>query len=275
MTNKKNIPTEISTQELLELIKTLPEEPVEPKPQLAVAKEEYVPKDVVLSFVMAFEIKIGEDKVYTRNLYKLFKLWSESDVSLKTFTTRLSILIPSTYEYGKTYFYINKNWLNIAKIIDEKKVKKTRHQYIPLNSIKKINKWLKSSNLKTGDIYIEADILFFVFDTWCYRRKESTPRLVSFTRYMKRIFNNKKFNEDHQTWFGVDEQIYNCITDEAVRNWRYYREKNSKTPGMPKDDKLFNVAFSEVRYEIQKTIKKEREEQELKKKQRKISRLKT
>ena len=278
MSERQKLPTEISTEELLELMKQLPEPSAQPKIQTAIAKEEFVSSNIIVSFVMAFHFQPGEYLVHTKVLFKLFKNWSNSDISIREFTINLNYYIPSKYTNGKTFFCLNFDGLTIANIIDKRQFK-TRHQGLPVHSVKRFKKWIAETKLQKGDIYIESDILYFIFDTWCYKKKISTPRYTNFVIYLKRVFNHVRLRNEGMTWLGVNEEIYNCITEDAVKNWRYYREKKNKGIGMPRTNKRINVAFSEVRYEVQRVVKEElkaEEERKLnKKKQRKISRFKT
>lgn len=249
---KPILPNQISTEELLDIIKNQKIQDNLPQPkQKLVQTETWESSDIYLSFVMAFNLIPGEHLVHYKVLYALFKQWNNNDnISLRVFLSNFAKYLPYKLISHKKHFCINASAVNLSIILEKEKSKKQVNVVSKLVE-NRIVKWLKDCKLEKGSIFVERDILYHLFDTWCYNRNLSPSVKKSFTYVCTKHLNKKLLSKNTIPWFGVNEEVYNCLNEETVKNWRHGSEKktNYKDHSIPRkyrDQAIYPQLFDEM-----------------------------
>ena len=250
---KIKLPTQLTNTELLELLQdqSIPITNV-PK-QTAVTPEDNKPKDIYLSFITAFNLGHGENLVDNRVLFSLFKEWyGFQGINKRKFIINMGKFLLSEVISNKVYFKINTGNTKIQLLFEKTKDKKIKKRTLKNGTTRKrIEKWLLESNIRPGNIYVEHDLLNYLYDTWCYNRNLPSSNSNIFLPILKLTFKHKKIAPPHGhaeiDWIGVNEEIYKHLNEEIVWNWRHGREKKKKFTGktIPKNRKK-NAIFPEV-----------------------------
>ena len=192
-------------------------------------EEEIIPNvesDAIISFISIFDIKAGTQQVPSKALYKLFKK-SKPHIKMASieFTHRLS----NYFTYKNTYFYINIDVFFIGE-----KIKKPRRK----THISKIKARLTSVlafmghyNIKPGDTYIEWDILYYFFNTFCVFEGRRSMKCADFINIISQHLPSKhlKPSINGGKCFGVDECIKEKLDKDVIKRWREGRAKYKPT----------------------------------------------
>lgn len=224
MENKKSPPkliNEYSVEELLELMGSSKED-VSQK-----SEEEYVSNQSI-RFLAYYDIKPGNHRISTKMLFKLFKSWTKDksykyEDFVKDLYNQLEMKTTTFQRNKHQYFKINKNILNITRYLEESKPKKIIFRKTMFYK-KFMEEFLEQHNIKAGPIFVEADILYYLFD---YYNQKKTRRMVSYEKFVSLChlyFDTKQLGLG-STWFGVNESIKSLITEEWVKTWRQGRVK--------------------------------------------------
>lgn len=204
--------------------------------------------NIVLSFVQRFSLTSGEHKVRVNLLWKLFKMWAPwHGLTRGEFGKRLYQIIPSNNNYIK----LTKENQELADKIDVLFHKK--NQALKHTGVYKIRfeHFLKVHNLSPGDLYVEADILYYLHDKWCYNQRPSKSPLGENTfNGLCRLYINHKYlaGESNMVWFGVSENITQYLEKEEVKNWRIGRikyGKKSEKRFVPKKESKEKILYEE------------------------------
>lgn len=228
MENKKQPPKlihEYSVEELLNMMGTAtPENPEQIKEK---TEEEKIDNQVI-KFLLYYDIKPGTQRISSKTLFRLFKSWNK-DTSFKysQFLKDMfsSLQLRHTTQDFKTisYFKLNKSLTNIVRFIEEAKPKKILFRRT-MNYKKFMEEFLAEHNLKAGNIFVEADILYYLFD---FHNSKKGRRMIGYERFVSMChlyFPDKQLGFG-STWFGVDESIKAMITPEWIKTWRQGRVK--------------------------------------------------
>lgn len=217
----KKLPHELELEELLSAIKNTDTSDI---------KIQY--DDPILSFTQAFKLTPGQDLVSSKVLYKLFKLWHpDTAFSNTNFSFQLSKYIPRQ----KEFYLVNKNFLSISKqiqdLLSEKKKDKTKSK----TWSKHYHAFLEDTGIESGSLYVEADILYYLYNRWRDNNKRTT--LLSYENFCKITnlhFEKKRLTESTKNWYGVSKNIKSLITREEVERWRESKN-NAKKKYIKKD----------------------------------------
>lgn len=249
---KKN-PNLISDEELLKLLE-------ESEEDSDVA--EYSFDSSVLSFVQSFNLKPGKDKIVKKQLYKLYKLWNKGIQKLTqtSFTHELSNYI----EHKGSYFLVDKSLFDIANFIKEEKQRNTRDRTKSKYWHKHITDFLTFTKLEEGTIYIELEILNYIYMNWVQKSKRkihlSRRQLI---KILDLYFDVTAISTGSHLWVGVNEQIENLITKKEVDRWRKYRAKKKKASYYPKEEwKKFALYWEENKEKIEEDCLKKEDDTE-------------
>jgi hypothetical protein len=224
MENNKSSPkliNEYSVEELLKLMDSSKEDVTQK------SEEEYVNNESI-RFLAYYDIKPGNHRISTKLLFKLFKSWTKDrsykyENFVRDLFSQLEIKNTTFRREKYQYFKINKNILNITRYLEESKPKKIIFRKTMFYK-KFMEEFLEQHNIKAGPIFVEADILYYLFD---YYNQKKTRRMVSYERFVSlcHLYFESKQLGFGSTWFGVNESIKSLITEEWVKTWRQGRVK--------------------------------------------------
>jgi hypothetical protein len=207
--------------------------------------------DPVHEFILAFNIKQGTNKVTTNILYSLFVTWNPyKKVTRKSFMRKLYNHVPVDPSYNSIVFIDKqtKDILTAMQNYHEKKKRLTSYKFTNKAQIEKAKQFFKECDVKPGSMYIEADILFFLYDTWCYKNKRNPLTISHFTNLAKLLLDHRNLSRTDSIWFCVHEDIKKHIDVNAVLNWRRGRERRGKAKKykVQKEDRK-NIIYPEAK----------------------------
>lgn len=218
---KPRSPTELSLAELLEAVKgqELIDENVSPSFN-----------DPIASFVQAFNIKPGKELISDILLHKLFKLWNKNSfINIRNFNRQFGQYIPSQRR-NRRFYFVDQQVLKIIKTIEDIE-KKTA--FVPTKSkafYKHFERFLEKTNLKPGELYVESDILYYVYNRWCDDTRYKNPLgYKHFISFCDLNFEVKRLSNSTILWYGVNKEIKTLITRSEVERWRQGRLRYAKT----------------------------------------------
>jgi hypothetical protein len=233
----KNTIKEVSIEDLLSALDNKQED-----------STDIIVDDVVFLFIQAFNIKAGKNKVSSKLLYDLFKLWNTSETLTPVkFSMQLSKYFEKPDENSKFYL-LNKEIADIVKTIHQYNVGTSTAPKADLgikskNVHRHFNKFIDKYGIQPGKLYVECDILYHLYDTWCYNKKIKTLSYTRFKELCMMFFDSKKLSQGNVNWIGVDPSIKQHIDTTTVSNWREGRKRRGKE--------------KEEEYKIRKRNKKE------------------
>lgn len=220
------LPNEISLEDLLKSLDGI-EELNNPPTNTELDLSELSP---VISFIQAFNITHGEHLVRDRVLYKLFRLWAkDSFIDQKNFNNQFGrYIIPSSIG-GKRYYSINTDHIKISQstlaIIKDHQRDRTKSKHYKAH----FQKFLNHYGLEAGSVYVEAEILYYLYDK--VNTEKGRKNLFNFEGFLQMgrlFFSQKRISSNKIAWFGVNQNIKNHLTEEMVRNWRQGRLKHGR-----------------------------------------------
>lgn len=224
MSNTRKLPHEFSVDDLL---KQLDEKTVaEPWKNTDHIK---VSSNPILSFLQAYNIKIGTKKVKADTLYKLFRLWKKDTlIDKKNFNFQLHKYIMTGIIRNKLYVFMNKEMGDILMLIEsikkEHTLDRTKSKHFRLH----FETFLKKHEIKEGKLRVESDILYHLYDTWCYKRGKHPIPYNKFTTVCDLYLEYKSPGDQRLRYYYVDQSIKNYIDPTTVKNWREGRQKYGK-----------------------------------------------
>lgn len=233
----KNTIKEVSIEDLLKALDNKQED-----------STDIIVDDVVFLFIQTFNIKCGKNKVSSKLLYDLFKLWNTSETLTPIkFSMQLSKYFEKPDENSKFYL-LNKEIAEVVKTIQEYSVGTSTAPKANLgvkskNVHRHFNKFLEKYSIRPGKLYVECDILYHLYDTWCYNKKIKTLSYTRFKELCIMFFDSKRLSQGSPNWIGVDPEIKQHIDVTTVSNWREGRKRRGKE--------------KEEEYKIRKRNKKE------------------
>lgn len=180
----------------------------------------------ILSFIQAFEIDIGKEPVSDKVLFTLFKHWNKTTLfTQRSFNSQLELYIPSERK-NKKYFYINKKFTEIAEKIEKIEQKRAKPRSKSKTAIKHFESFLQETGIGSGSLYVEWDILYYVYNRWCDdNRKICQFGERSFCDMCHLYFDHKMIARNSLVWFLLNNNIKKYITKEEVERWRQGRKK--------------------------------------------------
>lgn len=257
MKNKKQPPKLIHEYSVEELLKFM--DSSEGSQSIAQkSEEEYIDNEVV-KFLAYYDIKPGIHRINSKVLFKLFKAWTKNKTYKQAdFLNNLRIQFESNKKilnYEKyLYFKINKSLVNITRFLEEAKPKKITFRKTMFYK-RFMEEFIEEHKLFKGPIYVEADILYYLFDFYNYKKGRRSIGYERFVSMCYLYFPYKQLGFG-STWFGVNESIKNMITPEWVNTWRQGRVKYGY---ITKDKK---TEYKDKLY-LQKNLKEETQRQKI------------
>lgn len=212
--SQKKLPVTKSTEELLKDLE-VPEEIVE---------EKIESKDTVITFLRFYNIEPGLEKIHQRQLYKLYKEFTENPLIQYTFAENLSLYIPWTMVKEQKVYLINQKAMNLSeKALEflDKQTKHPRHKALPSQA--HFKNFVDKYNIKRGTgtnwIWVSAVIFYNLYDKWTYSIKKKSPfSEKSFRDLCKLYFEHK---EDPQLlWFKLNISICQHLSREMDKKYK-------------------------------------------------------
>lgn len=217
MENKK-LPTELDIEELLKAVEQAPKEVISKK-----TAEEQV-ENKIFQFVMFYDIKPGYHKVPKRLIHIMYKYWSKEKMPRNAFTYEFHKVF--TGKENTTNYFLNKSVATLLKQHESDKPKKI--DYTKSKTYQKLfADYLNHYNIKPGNLYVECDLLYYLFDMFVTKKRRASIGFFKFFSLIANKFNKKDLGYG-VTWFGVDESIKQHLPQEVVERWRQGRAKYAK-----------------------------------------------
>lgn len=250
----QKLPNELSVEELLKALEDTSKaekkeitSPTLPNIENDSLNESYP----VASFLDAFEIKNGNSLVSDAVLYKLFTIWNKtSGMNKSLFNRQMQLfLIPSLVKKGKVskiYYRLNKSATNLVKYVNYYHKEKKRNQRTNKNYKKYYEKFFKDIGIEGGPLFVEADILYHIYDNYMYKRNRKSYSYHTFELVCSLFFEVKYFTDFTAPWFGVSENVKQHISKEAVENWRKGRKRRGLKTRKVKEENKQETLYPEI-----------------------------
>lgn len=213
---KKN-PANITDAELLSLLEDLEDGDLEIEPAF---------DSSVLSFVHSFNLKPGKDRVVKKQLHSLYKVWNKglTKLSQKQFTNEIT-----KYLGQDTHYYlIDKSLFTVADFIKTEKSRRGLDRSKSKTWHTHFTSFLNDTGLKEGTVFIELEILYFLYGQWAHYTRKTRLGSKTFLKILDIYFDVKAIGPSNFLWVGLNEQIKNLITKQEVERWRKNRDKKIK-----------------------------------------------
>jgi hypothetical protein len=221
--SKKKYDTDLSIEDLLKALNN------------SSAEDTPVTNDPIFSFIENFKITHGTNRVSPKLLYKLYRSWNKKHIITQAqFSSQFTKYYP--LHTTNPYYLLNSEIADLVLQIE--KLNKPKSYSVKYKSVHEhFNKFLNLFNIKPGNLFIEADVFYHVYDTWAY--KNNVRKNFSYERFVtvcELYFDNKFFDGSEVLWFGVDQSIKQHISTQAVTNWRQGRKRRGKKSKVSKED---------------------------------------
>lgn len=183
----------------------------------------------VPQFLSFYKIKSGKDLVLKRVIYKLYTYFSENPISKEKFGEQMAQYVISRQVGPYFYYVINQKALDLSKHAYDHIIEQT-HDRIKIPAWKNhFDKYLERYKLKTGTFFLEAYILYNLYDKFVYETKKRMPLgYQQFIKFCKLYFDAERVTQDGVTYFGIDKSIKEFITDDEIQQLRKSKKHNGK-----------------------------------------------
>ena len=185
----------------------------------------------ILSFIQAFKIQNGIQKVSDKLLYQLFKLWNNTRIDKRNFNIQLSKYIDCEIKYSRRMYLVDISFLNVAEICEKFIRNKKRDKTKSLKWKNHFDQFIEDTKLTEGQTWIEGDILYYIYNNWLDSKKKKTG--FTFGVFMEILHihfeTTTKLTTGMIRAFKVNRTaLLNNITREEVERWRLGRQKISR-----------------------------------------------
>lgn len=186
--------------------------------------------DPIFSFTQAFNIVPGKELISDSVLHSLFRLWHrDSFIDIRNFNMQLGRYIPSE-KRNRRYYRVNKKISETVRILQELKNKHTLNPTKYKGYHKHFEHFLSETGLDAGEVYVESDILYYIYNRWCDQIKRKSPLgYNNFCAFCSLNFESKRLSESNIHWYGVNNKVKELITRSEVDRWRQGRTRYAKT----------------------------------------------
>ena len=215
------------------------------------AKETVESTDPIFSFIQTFDIKEGNRKIQCDLIYDLFCLWNKNERITKLkfvelFNRYFEMYGTAGYSRRNRHYLLNKEIVDIVKHIEIFKKEKPENKHKYKTYKKHFERFINTHQIISGDLYIESDVFYHIYDTWTY--KNNMKNFLSYKKFVNissLYFEPKNFEGSELVWFGLDSSIKQHISPQAVANWRQGRAKRGKASKVNKEDET-NIIYPET-----------------------------
>ena len=185
-----------------------------------------VPGHDIPLFISTYNIQSGTEPVNNKLLHRLYKSWSKNPVDEKAFSREINLYF--TGKNGRSV-NININALKLSKMAQDEFLKrKTVKSRSPMYR-SHLEAFMKHYGVKKGTFWMRGEILFDLYQKWCYSNKSSTKLgPVQLTSILKLYFKFKKVCGGTMM-FAVDQSITKHFSNERLEKTRNSRKKHAQT----------------------------------------------
>lgn len=183
--------------------------------------------DTIFNFLTAFNILPGKHSVSDNLLFKLFKQFDRKYIKSKqSFNIVVSQYLPKRLSANRVFYLINNNIWQVGKTLLTKVQGRKRDVTKSKTAHKKFEQFLGANSLEPGNVYVEGDILYYIYNGWCDKVRRQPLGYLRFINLCNLYFEKRSMaGYKYVPWYGLNESIKDCITKEVVNNWRIGRAK--------------------------------------------------
>lgn len=217
----KKLATELTNDELLKALNegTIGDGPVD---RMHIAVNELKFSDKIHAFISKYNIRPGEHKILSKQLYVLFKQ-DYPEYSLGYFTRRISNILPSERtSMNRTLLFIDKNVLDISKSVEKKFIKTSSTVSRQRNHKRHIEAFLKFFKIAPGTNAITFTIVADLYDRWTYKTKKKRMTNNILSTLLQMYLPHKKHNNER--YFHINNDIFKVVSKRQLQTIR----KNAK-----------------------------------------------
>jgi hypothetical protein len=221
------LPSAKDTQELLKDL-----EFYTPSEEETFLEEDY--KNDILAFLSTYNVQPGKTEVSDTVLYYLYSQWSQDRIGRKPFNMELSKFFQRKTNRNKLFFLINQDGMSLSKAGFSIVKSKTRDAVKIKTKKRHFEAFLNARHLSPGDFFIEADILYRLYDKWTYDNKHKMPLgRKSFYSFLYLYFKCKEAK--NTKYFAVEQK--GLFKHVSTRKLAIIRKKNEskKKPKVKKE----------------------------------------
>lgn len=182
---------------------------------------EAVDNDVLL-FISTYNIQSGKDRVHKNILYRLYKNWSKEPVGVTKFGREIGLYLGSVGNWT----YVNQNAIKLSKMAQEAFLKRKKVKTRSPHYKAQVERFMKECCISKGTFWLEAEILFDLYDEWCYSNNRSTQLTVQNLSALLKLYLKYKALKTGKV-FAVNKSITKHISNERIRNIRNSRKKRN------------------------------------------------
>jgi hypothetical protein len=193
----------------------------------------------VLQFLADMSIYPGTNYIRGTLLYKLYKQYTESPVTTMEFHTLLKGYLEYTEATGPVLFQLNRHAFELTKQLADFLVKKNKLKKVNTRHYRKhFEDYLAAYSIKKGTQYIQAAVLFFLYDKWQYNRKTRTRLNFATFNAMMKLYYKTKRTVNVWLWIQIDkDHFYKQFTQEEINTALAWAAKFNGNHDQKKIDK--------------------------------------
>lgn len=242
--SRNKLPHQLSEQELLEQLQN------EEKDSTT---ETIDSQDDILSYLASFNITNGTTKVLSSVLYKLYKEWSRQPLERMSFSIRLGQILVR----DNRYFLINHDSIALNKELAKWRTAKKKYKVKSPKWHNHFKAFLNHYGLKKGPVYLEGDMIYWLYDKWEYNRGKKGRSLnrTAFGSFCKLHFGEEK-RTPYSRMYGVSTEIYNHLSPETVLKFRTIKREHWNETRKKINKKNREKQLKELQEEFKKEQKK-------------------
>lgn len=228
MNERKKLPTEVDLNSLLESLNN-----DDGKEQIIDYHNDIVP------FLSKYEIKPGEHLLKRNLLYKLYRLYSKDPRGLQAFSIEVNKYLVQICQGRTEYYKINQDSFKLSEEV-HRLLQKPKRDFTKSPVMKKhFEQYMGRFELKPGNYWIEGYLLYLLYDGWYYQSGRKAPiGYKNFIKLCRLYFKSERITANRVTWFAVDEQLLQHVTQDRIASMRekrkeFYGKKKKKTNKTP------------------------------------------
>jgi len=189
-------------------------------------------EDDVLNFIATFTIEPGNEKIKQHTLYLIYKAWSQNPLKKMVFLNKMRNYFESCQVSGSAGYLINQNAIKLT----HSAYKYFSNRNIRINSkawAKHFENFLKFHALDKGNFWIHQEILYFIYDKFCYATGLANHSSKHFSKptffiYCQLYLPTKKTKKG--ILYGVTDNIQNFFQIGQLERMQKEYEKEKKKP---------------------------------------------
>jgi len=185
--------------------------------------------DDILTFILEFDIKPGNETVSSRALYSLYQAWSKRAQTKANFTRKINEVLPEAdegfYKIQKSFLEINSKKLNLLAKKRPKITKRSINRRL-------FDTFLKEKKFEPGTFWIEDVVFYKIYVRWAYVRRIKNPMSEELFKQFCKVYFEEKVDVRGLVFYGVGGSITSRLTEGKMKRIRDEKEKTlrSKTP---------------------------------------------